>query len=241
MKNSDAENKQPRGFLAFFRRQDWEDFAMKFLAVFLGIVITFAGNAWVTHHREKQVVKKTLSLVCDELESDVALMDTLQAGISEEAQAAAFLQRYQGKYETCPADSMALLCNIPFSIPTIKPTSAALELMKSASLFQNLGNQDLALSIIHAYNALEYEKEAFQYFYDKKQRMLDEAMQDEAKEVFSRPQFTPAEAWGSITSTIEGRQFLNEIIISDKAGFGHTETRDLVLQVVKDVKEYIGE
>lgn len=241
MPDKRAKKTSQKGFVAFFRRQDWEDFAMKFLAVFLGIVITFAGNAWLNHRKEKKAVHKGLELVCDELQANIEMMDALQASVETEAQAAAYLQQYQGRYGECSEDSMALYCNVPFVMPTIKPSTAALELLKSAALFQNIDDKTVSLAVIQAYNAIEDEKVAFQYYYEKKQKLLDKAMQEEANEVFSRPMFTGAEAWASITSTTEGRQFLNEIIISKKAGFGHKDTKELVSKIIKDVKAYIGE
>lgn len=58
MENIDPEitessnTKKSCGIIAFFRRQNWENFVMEFLSVFLGIVLTFAGDAWIKRRQE---------------------------------------------------------------------------------------------------------------------------------------------------------------------------------------------
>lgn len=229
------------GIVAFFQRQDWEDFSMKFLSVFLGIVITFSGNAWISHRKEKKDVHSALRLVRNELLDNINIMDDTYKMTEADHKAAKYLQQYMGNFEACEKDSMRVYCNQPLSSDAVQPSTDALELMKTSSLFSKISNQELALDIIRAYKVLREEYEEYDFYYKKKERMIGDAMQEEAKAVFAMQHFTPAMMWNAITSTVEGRQFLNEIVISTTFGFGHEESRKMVLDVIININEYLGE
>lgn len=230
-----------RGIIAFFRRQDWEDFTMKFLSVFLGIVITFAGNAWLSHSREKSDTRKTLSMVHDELLENIRMMNDAQQMVNLEDSASLYLMGYYDHFDQCHPDSMRHFCNAPLNNSSVRVSTDALELLKTTATLQKITDKNLALSIIRAYALLQEEQEAIDYYYQKKEKLINEAMQEKAKALFASQHFTAAEMWSAITSTTEGRQFLNEIHISAVFGFGHEENISQISEIVTQIEGYINQ
>lgn len=227
--------------IAFWRRQDWEGFLMGFISVVLGIVITFGGEAWISSNREKNNVKDVLILVRDELNSNIEVMDDINDNLQLENRAALYLMQYYDNFEACSMDSMRLYCNAPLTTLSSKPSQDALELLKTSALLPKVKDKSLMLDIIKAYNQLQIEQDNINFYFSKKEKLIDRAMQEEAKALFARQHFTPAEMWTAITSTDEGRHFLHEISISVAFGFGHEETKQYLQQIVAKLDEYIAE
>lgn len=213
---------------------------MNFLSVFLGIVITFAGNAWITHRHEKKEVREALVLVSEELRENIASMENVQRAIDAEYEAAAYLTRFYGHYEDCAPDSMAAYCNLPLALHPSNVTDEALELLKTSGLFQKIEDKEVALDIIRAYRSLHELADNYEYYKNKKQKLLDAAMQDEAKQLFARPDFTGPQMWNALTSTVEGREFLQEIVTSSQLGFYQPETTRYVGSVAHEVDSVVA-
>lgn len=232
--------KKHNKILDFCRRQDWEGFLMGFISVVLGIVITFGGEALIAKHNEENDLKDVLVLVRDELQNDVKIMNETNEKLELENRASLYLMKYYDNFEACEWDSMKLYCNAPMNQENPSSSQDALELLKTSSLLQKIKDKNLALDIIKAYKALQVEKDNIDFYNDKKKELLDNAMQEEAKAVFAMPHFTPAQMWGAITSTTDGRKFLREINISVTFGFGHEETKECVEKVIADIDKYIN-
>lgn len=230
---------QEGGIMGFVHRQDWEDFFMKFLSVFLGIVITFSGNAYINRSRERKDVKAALKLVRDELAENIATMDSVSAQLIRERDAATYLREYIGRFEEVPRDSMRKYCNTPLSTNKANLSSEALELLKNSSLFQKIPDKELSLDIIRAYKASRAEADDVDFYYQKIEKLIDEASQQEVKAVFARKDFTGVEMWTAITSTEEGKYFLNEIIISSYFGLGQEEYKAHMRAVIKRIDNFI--
>lgn len=216
-----------------------KDFASRFLPVFLGIVITFSGNAWLSRKREKNDVRQALTLVSEELKENLAEMKHTQEHIDLEDRAAKYLMRYYDNFEACHPDSMRLYCNMPLSVAKADVSDEALELLKNSALFQKIRDRELALNIIRAYHSLDDLADNYRYYNEKKQNLIDDATQKEAKAVFAKAKFTGADMWGAFTSTDDGRQFLHEITISAYYGFGYPETRKYVTEVVQQLDSIV--
>lgn len=219
----------------FCKRQNWENFIMEFLSVFLGIIITFAGTDWIEERNEQKNVHEALMLVNAELKDNLDIMQEVQDHVDLELKAAKYLMQYYDNFEACEKDSMRLYCNRPLEICPARVSDEALELLKNSALFQKIKDKELALSIIRAYRNLNILRENYNYYNDKKQKLIDEAMQEKAKAVFARQNFTAAEMWEAITSTDEGKQFLHEIEISSECGYGYDDTREYVAGVISQL------
>lgn len=225
--------------MSFFRRQDWEGFLMGFISVFLGIVLTFGGEAMISNHNEKQDVRNVLILVRDELNTNIEMITDVDEELKKQKDAAVYLMRYYDNFEACDKDSMRMYCNLPLSTISINSSKEALELLKTSALFQKIRDKELSLNIIKAYNRLQVVKESVDFYNEKLSKLIASALQEEAKAVFASANFTAVEMWNALTSTDEGRQFLYEIKISVTFGMGTEETVEVLQAVVDEINNYI--
>lgn len=193
------------------KKIDWVGFFMNFLAVVLGIVITFCGEGLISSKQERDAVKSSLLLVCNELQDNKDNIVFIDSALVEYANASTFLIKYEGHYNDAPKDSMARYCNIPFTSYTFAASESALELLKTSSLFTKIKDNNISLDIIRAYAAIRDEFEVIEYIIDKKDKYLEDAMYGEAKAVMANSNVTAVELWTSMVKTIEGRQFLREL------------------------------
>ena len=96
-------------------KKDWFSYLMNFVAVCLGIVITFAGQGLIDRHAERNEVKSSLMLVKNELQDNLSYIEFADSVLAGYSAAAEFLIRYEGHYSEAPLDSMATYCNVPIS------------------------------------------------------------------------------------------------------------------------------
>lgn len=235
------EKKTSNKLKTLLQRFDWKAFWVNFLSVVLGIVITFGVENWIRNSNEKKDIKSALRLVCDEMKDNLQQLDRVKEQIKLENRAAIYLMNHIGKFDSCHQDSMVLYCNEPLKVYQISISSEALELLKSSSLFQKIPDKELALDIIRAYKMVGTCKDNYDFYYNKKQKLLEDAMQQRAKELFASQHFTAAEMWDAFTSTVEGKQFLHELNISATYGFSYDDIATILKDFLKELDEEIEE
>lgn len=191
--------------------RDWFGYIMNFVAVCLGIVITFAGQGMINRHVERNEVKSSLILVKNELQDNLSYIEFADSVLADFSAAAQFLIRYEGHYSDAPQDSMAAYCNVPLTVFEITHSEEALELLKNSNLFTKIKNLDLSLEIIHTYGAIADEMTLVKFYNEHKNNYLEEAMNGNVKEVLSRDNITAVQLWSAITGSREGKQFLREL------------------------------
>ena len=82
---------------------------MNFVAVCLGIVITFAGQGLINRHAERNEVKSSLMLVKNELQDNLSYIELADSMLTRYSAAAEFLIRYEGHYSDAPSPATARL------------------------------------------------------------------------------------------------------------------------------------
>ena len=192
-------------------KKDWFGYLMNFVAVCLGIVITFAGQGLINRHAERNEVKSSLMLVKNELQDNLSYIEFADSVLAEYSAAAEFLIRYEGHYSDAPQDSMVAYCNVPLTVVEITHSEEALELLKNSNLFTKIKDLDLSLEIIHTYGAIADEMKLVKFYNEHKNDYLEEAMTEDVKEVLSRDNITAEQLWSAITASREGKQFLREL------------------------------
>ena len=225
------------GILAYLRRQDWGGFILNFLSVVLGIVLTFWGDALIKEHNEKEDVRKTMQLVYDELYDDVQELKSVDKNLQLECDAATYLRQFYGRFTERERDSMIRYCNAPLSAVTFEVSDDALELLKTSALLPKIENKELALKVIGAYHTLSSVENGINFYIEKKKQMLDDARQEQMRAVFAKPHYSAAEMWEAITSTEEGRHFLNEIIVQRKMSLDLTPYIEYVESIIDQIRE----
>lgn len=191
--------------------RDWFGYLMNFVAVCLGIVITFAGQGLINRHAERNEVESSLMLVKNELQDNLSYIEFADSVLAGYSAAAEFLIRYEGHYSEAPLDSMVTYCNVPLTVVEITHSEEALELLKNSNLFTKIKDLDLSLEIIHTYGAIADEMKLVKFYNEHKNDYLEEAMTENVKEVLSRDNITAEQLWSAITASREGKQFLREL------------------------------
>lgn len=189
----------------------WLNHFLNFLAVCLGIVITFGAQGLIDSRNERKEVASSLTLVKNELEDNITYIqfaDSVFAGFSE---AALFLLRYEDDYEAAPADSMALYCNIPLTEFEVAYSGEALELLKTSSLFTKIKDMELSLEIIRTYGMISDQMKVIRFIFERKSKYFDDALNSNVRNVLARDNVTAVDLWNAITQSNEGKQFLREL------------------------------
>lgn len=191
--------------------KEWFGYLMNFVAVCLGIIITFAGQGLINRKTERKEVKSSLILVKNELQDNLSYIELADSMLANYSAAAQFLIRYEGRYAEAPEDSLAIYCNIPLTVFEITHSEEALELLKNSNLFTKIKDLDLSLEIIHTYGAIADEMTLVKFYNEHKNNYLDDAMTCKVKDVLARDNITAEQLWTAITDSREGRQFLREL------------------------------
>lgn len=218
--------------------RDWFSYLMNFIAVCLGIVITFAGQGLINRHAEKNEVKRSLILVRNELEDNMSYIELSDSVLTLFSEAAEFLIRYEGHYAQAPEDSMAMYCNIPLTVFEITHSDEALELLKNSSLFTKIKDLDLSLEIIHTYGAIADEMAVIGFYNERKGKYLEDALNDKVKDILSKDNVTAVQLWDAITASKEGKQYLRELGRLQMA-HNSSEVKSTINSTIASIDRYI--
>ena len=126
------------------------DFFRNFIAVILGIIITFIGNDLIQEHNKEREVKQALQLVKSELLLNKGIIEEMMETEIHNKKSALYLLQFQGKMDEAQADSLEYYGYVPFQSRNFLPVTNALEMIK-ASLMQNIKSKELVVQIIQAY------------------------------------------------------------------------------------------
>lgn len=133
-------------------KESTASFLSNVLSVVLGIVITFTIQGMIDRSQEKKDVRSALQLVRTELLTNIDDIGVMCDYLAQERTAAAYILEHRGDLDRCPADSVNFHSGIIFADASISVSQDALELLKSSSLFQKIGNNALSMKIIRAYD-----------------------------------------------------------------------------------------
>lgn len=192
-------------------RWDWMSFLANFMAVVIGIVLTFAIQKIIDKKAERNDVDKSLQLVSNELITNLEMLLACDSAYMRELAAAEFLIRYEDDFFKAPADSFNMYANEPFMIRDIDVVSDAFELQKMSSLLQKIEDQELALNIIKTYASLNEAANYFNTFYEMKIQSWQKANGDNVRNVFLKNDYSAPEVWTAVMSSSDGKVFVKEI------------------------------
>lgn len=187
-------------------------FFLNFLAVVLGIVITFGGESIVSHKEERNNLHNCLELVSIELQEDKECIRYCDTLIVRELEAALYLMKYEDDYARAPLDSLYAVANTPFLLEEINVYEDAFDLLKNSGVLTKIKDKQLALDIFKTYDALKGVVFFLNSYYGHKTKYLELAMTDDVKAILASETVGAVELWSAITSTKEGKQYLREIL-----------------------------
>lgn len=150
------------------------DFFRNFIAVMLGIIITFAGSDWITERNTQKELEKSLQLVKSELLLNKETIQEMGKRVAWEQKAARYLFKYKNKENEVSQDSVNQYLPFLFQWSKFTFTNDAIEMLKTSSLIQKIRNKELALQIIKAYGTIKAVESSFEMYVYYKTQVQDE-------------------------------------------------------------------
>ncbi|MCD8093371.1 MAG: hypothetical protein LUF01_11290 [Bacteroides sp.] len=150
------------------------DFFRNFIAVMLGIIITFAGSDWITERNTQKEVKKSLQLVKSELLLNREEMVALRNRVILEQHAANYLFEHKDNPAGMPKDSLLKYFPLPFQWSKFTFTNDAMEMLKASALIQKIQNKELALQIMKVYGTIKAAEASFDKYSNVKDQVQNE-------------------------------------------------------------------
>lgn len=130
------------------------DFFRNFIAVILGIIITFIGNDLIQDANKEREVKQALQLVKSELLLNKEIIEEMRETEILNKKGALYILQFQDNMDEAQADSLAYYGYFPFQSRDFLPVTNALEMLKG-SLIQNIKSKELVVQIIQAYAVIQ--------------------------------------------------------------------------------------
>ena len=158
----------------------WKSFFSELVAVILGIVITFAGQGIIDRAHDRKEVRSALQLVRTELISNRQDISYLRDYLNQAQQSAQYLvdnpellkhidRLDSATLKTVTDHQGMVLAEVSVSLP-----HDALELLKSSSIFQKIGDDALSLKIIRAYDCCQVMVESIDRHFIAKNTQSDD-------------------------------------------------------------------
>lgn len=161
---------------------DWVGFVSNMLAVILGIVITFGVQAIIDGKNQKREIASALQLVHDELAESLSSLQQCAQILDNESVSAQFFLTNRNRLADFPTDSIQYHSAVVLMLPMLTMPNDALELLKTSSLFPKIGDNDLAMQIIRAYDQCNMLCEIFNQTESNKADYLRRATSGKALE-----------------------------------------------------------
>ena len=141
------------------------DFLNRLLPVVAGIAITISVQGIVNRAHDRKSVQSALELVRTELSSNLNDIDQLTDYMKQEVVSAKYLSDHQDDLDSCPADIVKYHQGQVNAYVSIALSRNALELLKMSSLFSKMGDNDLSMEIIRAYEVCELLQSEINSYY----------------------------------------------------------------------------
>ena len=155
-------------------------FFSELIAVVLGIVITFAGQGMIDRAHDRKEVRSALQLVRTELISNRDDISELRTVLEQVQQSARYLSDNSSLLQNVHAlDSSDLSTltyhqSMVFADISLSLPHDALELLKTSSIFQKIGDNALSMKIIRAYDCCQVMVESIDRHFVAKSSQTDE-------------------------------------------------------------------
>ena len=130
-------------------------FFSNLVAVILGIVITFAVQGMINRAQDRKDVRSALELVRSELATNLEDIGMLDEFLDDTQVSARYLAAHEKDLAKCPEDSVLLHTGIVYADVSVALSHDALELLKMSTLFPKIGDNNLSMKIIRAYDACD--------------------------------------------------------------------------------------
>ena len=149
-------------------------FFLDVLSVILGIVITFAIQGLIDRSRDRKNVRSAMELVRTELATNIEDINVMHDYLLEANRSALYFLQHSEELDACPEDSIEYHGSVLLAEVSLTTSSDALELLKSSSLFQKIGDNALSMKIIRAYDCCQVIVESIDRHFIAKNTQSDD-------------------------------------------------------------------
>ena len=166
-------------------------FFLDVLSVILGIVITFAIQGLIDRSRDRKNIHSAMELVRTELATNIEDIQIMHDYLLEANRSAQYFLQHSEELDTCPEDSIEYHGSVLLAEASLTTSSDALELLKSSSLFQKIGDNNLSMKIIRAYDCCSSIVSGLNRHLENRNRQFEESINGETVGIFARKDGVP--------------------------------------------------
>ena len=158
----------------------WKSFFSELVAVILGIVITFAGQGAIDRAHSRKEVRSALQLVRTELISNRQDIADLRETLNQVQQSAQYLNdnpellKNVHRLDSATLNTVTYHQGMVYAEVSVTLPHDALELLKTSSIFQKIGDNTLSMKIIRAYDTCQNIVESIDRHFIAKITQTDE-------------------------------------------------------------------
>lgn len=212
------------------------DFICNFIAVVLGILLTFAGSNLIEEHKTQKELKDALLLVKNEMLLNREYMTQMMEREEFEKQGASYLLQHKENITKAATDSLEKYGSFPFQSQAFIYINDAMEMLKTSSLMSAIRDKGLATQIIKTYNAIKGSYETFNSFMEIKQKNADKLIDiPEVQKFLTRnANYSTAEKWTFFFKFLEGVQLIQQIY------FTHDSPTRMYNRFIKQIDETVS-
>lgn len=221
------------------KKSDWVSFGVNFSAVVLGIVITFMVDGFISHHGETKRAKEILTLVRDELESNVEGMNTFKVNCRQSSHAMDYFLAHKDDINSIPVDSLNTYGALILDQPIIIMDNISKGLMQSSDFQNGIKDNKLKLDITEAYLNLDSAVESYNLRVKAILEGIKEAQNDEYKRLTVEKDTIGDEHIKALFFSKEGLYFLRQFrgaLIADIIESTQKGVRDVIAEIDEALK-----
>ena len=187
------------------------DFICNFVAVVLGIIITFVGSDMIEEHNKKKEVTQALQLVKSELLINKEIIGEMMEMEVSNKKGASYLLQFKDKMDEASADSLEYYGYLPFQSRDFLPVTDAIEMLRASSLMQNISNKELVVQIIEAYATIKSSHLFYEGYSETKDNVIEKFSTRQDFQKFTNENNTLKETWNFIFHLTEGYAAIRQI------------------------------
>ena len=161
-------------------KDNFINFTISFLAIFLGMLCTFVGQGIIDRASDRNEVRSALELVRSELASNIDDINIMADYMEQEKRSANYFLENRTRLDRCPTDSVNYHAGMLLADASMTLPHNALELLKMSSLFQKLGNDQLSMDIIRAYDSCEYSVERYNKYISDRDEKFNQTINEKS-------------------------------------------------------------
>lgn len=187
------------------------DFFRNFIAVALGIIITFAGSGWIEERKTRKEINDALQLVKAEMQTNQETLQSLIERITLEQEGAIYLLKYKGQMEEIPVDSLNKYAPLPFQWANFIFSNNAMEMLKTSGLIQKIENKELSLQILTIYTEIKEVENSYSIYAEIKKELQSNLDKIPNINQWNAQESNLRDAWEFYLKYPEGIQLLQQI------------------------------